>query len=284
LQLTWLIFSHGRLRHSGEDFNTDREESVKELQDFIPHRVGDSGRRPTSQNGIIKNLLAQASFLKNSLNKAGGHLTVNGVSYIRIPKAASTSMSKALLEKMYPTLTQKTITETQVNFITDLNLQIEVVEHPIFFTIVRNPFSRLVSVYRDLLENKDHYIYRDYLFGILPQQISFSEFIERISRIPDRLKDQHLKPQHAFLKYYEQKNLAVKVFKLEEPEPLNQFLNQYDLKMPHINKSSGPYDYRSYYNWNTFNQVREVYQADIDRFGYKKEAETLLEHLKTVQK
>jgi hypothetical protein len=183
---------------------------------------------------------------------------------------------------MYPTLTQKTITETQLNFLTDLNLQTESSNPSVFFTIVRNPFTRLVSVYRDLFENKGHYIYRDYLFGILPQQISFSEFVERLSRIPDRLKDQHLKPQHAFLKYYEQKSLEVKVFKLEEPEPLNQFLNQRDLSLPHINKSTAPYD--SYYDLNTFNLVREVYKGDINRFAYKMEEKALLEHLKTVQK
>lgn len=284
IKLTRLIFRHGRLKHSGEDFNLTREESLKELQEFIPNRANGSGiSRSTSQNAIIRNLIAQASFLKNSLKTPGGYLTVNGLSYIRIPKAASTSMSKALLEKMYPHLTQKTITETQLNFLTDLNLQTENSNTSAIFTIVRNPFARLVSVYRDLFENEAHYIYRDYLFGILPQQISFSQFVERFSRIPDRLKDQHLKSQHTFLKYYEQKSLEVKVFKLEEPEPLNQFLNRYDVSLPHINKSNEPYDYRSYYNSNTFNLVREVYKVDIDRFSYKMEEKALLEHLKTVQ-
>jgi hypothetical protein len=278
------MLRYGRLKHSGEDFNANREKSLEGLEDFIPNPIHAWSDRSIPQNPIIRNLISQASFLKNSFRLTGNHLTFKGISWIRIPKAASTSMSKALLEKMYPTLAQKTITETQLNFLTDLNLQTENSNTSVLFTIVRNPFSRLVSVYRDLFENEEHYIYRDYLFGILPAQISFSEFVERLNSIPDRLKDQHLKPQHAFLKYYEQKSLEVKVFKLEEPETLNSFLNQYNLNLPHINKSSAPYDYRSYYNSGTFNIVREIYKEDIDRFSYKTEEESLLEHLKTVQK
>ena len=270
LQLTWLILSHGRLKHSGEDFNKIREESLKGLQDFIPSRAAQSVNSTSpSKNAVTRNLIAQASYIKNPRHISGGHLSFNDLSYIRIPKAASTSMSKEVLEKMYPTLNQKNISEAQINFLTDLNLQSETLNTSVFFTIVRNPFARLVSVYRDLFENKNHYIYSDYLFGILPQQISFPEFVERIARIPDRLKDQHLRPQHAFLKYYEQKNLEVKVFKLEEPEALIQFLNQHGMNLQHMNRSVEPYDYKSYYNEHTMKQVSEIYEVDIIRFGYE---------------
>lgn len=283
LRLTWLVIRHGHLRHSGDDFNKNRTESLKELQEFVPHHFTIRSNTE-AQRTITYNLLAQISFIKNSQKTHGGHLSVNDLSYIRIPKAASTSMCKELLEKMYPTLNQKKITEIQVNFLTDIHLQTTISNTSTYYTIVRNPFARLVSVYRDLFENPNHYIYQDYLFGILPQQLTFAEFVERISCIPDSLKDQHIKPQHAFLKFYEQKNLKVSVFKLEESETLNQFLNRYEMRLPHVNKSAGSYDYQSYYNPDTLAKAFDIYQTDVQRFGYENEYERLTEFTKKASK
>jgi len=187
-----------------------------------------------------------------------------------------------MLEKMYPALKQKTITEKQINFLTDVNLQRERAESSVTFTIVRNPFSRLVSVYRDFFENKTNFIYRDYLFGILRQNISFSEFVDRIVNIPDRLKDQHIRPQHTFLKYYEKHMINIKVLKLEDPEELNQFLSQHGMQLPHLNKSREHYDYLSYYDADTLDKTRELYKVDIERFGYQSILLELQNHLKTV--
>lgn len=281
-RLTGLVWVHGRWRHSGENFNQNRKEGLKELQDFIPGRVIEMGGNAGSflwKNSVTRNLIAQFAYIKSSYQTKGGHLSTHGLSYIRIPKSASTSMNKALLEKIYPALKQKTVTDKQINFLTDVNIQYEIGNGSNFFTIVRNPLSRLVSVYRDFFENTNHYIYRDYLFGVLPQGISFAEFVERIARIPDRLKDQHIRPQHTFLKYYEKKNLEVKIFKLEEGKELNQFLQPYAMQLPHLNKSTEPYDYRSYYDTNTLDNVCKIYQIDIERFGYQEEYKQVAEYV-----
>lgn len=235
-----------------------------------------------AKNTIVRNLVAQLAFLKSSLKIKGGHLTTNFLSYIRIPKSASTSMNKEMLEKMYPALKQKPITEKQINFLTDANLEDSIENSSTLFTIVRNPFSRLVSVYRDFFENKNNDIYSDYLFGVLQKNISFSEFVDRIVNIPDPLKDQHIRPQHTYLKYYEKKNMNIQVFNLEDPEKLNQFLSQHGMKLSHLNKSAEHYDYRSYYNVDTLSKVSELYSIDIDRFGYKTAMEDLLSSVKTV--
>ena len=265
LQLAGLIFRHGHVSHSGEDFNKKRIEGLKGLEEFFPT----ASRAPVPSGGTTPHaLIVQAAFIKNSWKTYGGHLTVNNLCYVRIPKAASTSMSYELLKKKFPDLHQQSITERQINFLADIHLEKEVKKSPAYFTIVRNPFSRLVSVYRDLFENPDHYVYRDYLFGILPQQLSFSEFVDRISRIPDRLKDQHIKPQCAFLKFYERQGVNVKVFKLEETGLLNQFLNQHGLLLPHLNKSGESYDDRSYYDHSTWKKASEIYRVDIEQFGY----------------
>jgi hypothetical protein len=264
-QLLRLVTQHGTLRHSGENFSQTRKESLKELQAFIPsidsHKLN---------SGTTNSIIAQAAFIKNSFQRKGGHLSAGQLSYIRIPKSASTSMSAALLEKIYPTLSQYKLNEVQINFLTDVNLQV----HPedvskSYFTIVRNPYGRLVSVYRDFYENKDsHFIYRDYLFGILPQSLTFSEFVDRISCIPDRLKDQHIKPQHLFLHYYQKKNISVTIFKLEDPEKLNAFLKEHSLQLPHLNKSQVGYDYRQYYTPALLKKVSTLYQSDLEKFDY----------------
>lgn len=263
------------MRYCGENFNQNREASLRDLQEFIPNLPQEQvvaqtiTSPPQSKNTIIRNLTGQLAFLKSSLKIKGGHLTTDTLSYIRIPKSANTSLSKGMLEKKYPSLKQKTITEKQINFLTDANLQTRIEGPSILFTIVRNPFSRLVSVYRDFFENKSNYIYHDYLFGILQPTISFSEFVDRIINIPDRLKDQHFRPQHTFLKYYEKENLDIKIFKLEEPEKITQFLSQHEVQLFHLNKSNEQYNYQSYYTVETLAKVSELYSIDVKRFGYE---------------
>ncbi len=284
-ELTRLILKYGRWAHSENDFNRSRRISLIKLQDFVPAGRGINKHRYSallSKNTITKSLISQLAFFKKSFKKTGGHLATNTVSYIRIPKSASTSLSKAMLEKMYPTLKQIEISEEQINYLTDVNLQVIGTQsgNHLYFTIVRNPFSRLVSVYRSFFEkNLQDYIYGDYLFGILPQHLSFSDFVNRIANIPDRVKDQHIKPQHCFLEYYENNKIAVKIFNIEGSEKLNQFLSQNSLQLSHLNKSEESYDYRAYYNANTLGKVNELYKIDIERFGYQQEYQKIADYL-----
>lgn len=279
---------HGRWLHSGENFNTIRNEGLKELEGFVPAKINGKiePNSPFPGNAFIRNLVSQFSFLKRSFQNKGGHLLASDLGYIRIPKSASTSLGKGMLEKIYPALRQKTIDEKQINYLMDKNLQLNATtSNRTYFTIVRNPFSRLVSVYRSYFENNSvNYIYRDYLFGILPQKLSFDDFVNRVACIPDRLKDQHLKPQYHFIEYYKNRGIGVKVFKLEEPEKIDQFLGENDLQLLHLNKAADRYTYQSYFSVNSFKLALEIYQSDIDRFDYKTDVESLKIFLKTVQK
>lgn len=263
-QLFGLVFKHGTLQHSGENFNEKRAVELRSLEAFIP-----PGRADNPDRGTTSVLRAQAAFFKNSLTTKGGHLITNNLAYIRIPKSASTSMSKAMLENRYPALQQKNLTDKQINSLTDVNLETGASQMLSYFTIVRNPFSRLVSVYRDFFENSNP-VFQDYMFGILPQSLSFSEFAERIVVIPDHLHEPHVRPQHSFLKFYEHRKLPVSIFKLEETEKINQFLQPHGLQLPHVNKSQVPYDYREYYTPHLLVQVSEMYRKDIEKFGYEK--------------
>lgn len=268
LQLALQILRNGTLRGRGQNFNVAREKKLENLQEFIPQQLI---LRP--QGNVNRNtLIAQAAFIKSSIKKNGGHISAEKLGYVRIPKSANTSISYAMLVKKYPALKEKNPDETQINFLADVNLLLaKETKNEIFFTVVRNPFARLVSVYRDFFEtNRVEFIYADYLFGILPQRISFAEFVSRISRIPDRLKDQHIKPQHLFLKPYENKGIAVKFFQLEATVQLESFLKEHGMELTHRNKSRDGSDYTKYYSPLLLKQVYDMYEGDIKKFGYER--------------
>lgn len=268
LQLAALIFRYGSLKGSGRDFNRDRAESLERLQEFVPKKQAIKTQSDQKKPG--SNVSAQAAFIKSAFTMRGGHLCTANLCYIRIPKAANTSIGYEMLLKKYPDLKNKEVDETQINFLSDVNLHVvQEAGTETFFTVVRNPFARLVSVYRDFFEtNTEHFIYQDYLFGILKQKMSFEQFVTRISRIPDRLKDQHLKPQYLFMEPYERKGITVKVLQLEERQNLKQFMNEHGMELGHRNKSTEPYDYTSYYNSRLIEAVYGIYAKDIKKLGY----------------
>lgn len=218
--------------------------------------------------------VAAAAFIKGSLNRAGGHLTIanRGLSYVRIPKAASTSLCKTMLLAQAAGIVAEHFSPAEINFVTALHLQKKagsVTRAGTVFTLVRNPFSRIVSVYREFFERgKKPFIFEDYLFGILKQDMSFAQFVNAVNQIPDVLKDQHLKPQHLFLSYYESEKIPVTVMKLEEPEQIGRFLEKFGLQFGLFNQSESTYDYRHYYDRETLDIARDIYKSDLTRFGY----------------
>ncbi len=280
LQLANLILKHGTLRSRGQNFNHDRAESLENLKEFTPQKSMLSVpefKADLSQKNSGKSLRAQAAFIKSAFQNSGGHLGVDNLAYIRMPKSANTSISYAMLSKQYPALPEKHPDDTQINFLTDVHLKsVNEAGAEMFFTVVRNPFARLVSVYRDFFEtDHDEFIYADYLFGILPQKLSFPEFIDRVSKIPDRLKDQHIRPQQLFIKPYLKKGVDVKIVKLENTAELKKFLSKHGMQLTHQNKSKEAYDYTQYYSTRLIKQVYQIYKSDIDMFGYQELYEQL---------
>lgn len=271
----WLFSTTCNLREHRLDFAAWRAESLKGLEHLLPepHQIT-STDKGLSKNPVLFNLLASASQVKNSFKEEGGHLhsTQHKLFYIRIPKAASTSISSQMLALINPKTKHELLSPTQLNFITDAWLKTEIneVNQHIGFTVVRNPLERLVSVYKDIFLNTDEkpFIYQNYLGGILPKNLSFDEFVNRISRIPDRLKDQHFKPQHLFVRPYLKKGIDVKIFKLEKPELIMEFMAGYGMDFPHINKSSST-DYMDLYSTKTLKIVQNMYVHDFKLYDYE---------------
>jgi hypothetical protein len=272
-----LLIKHGRLfSKAGIKTYTTPDN----LRMFIPANYTPRIKKQAAPS-VLNNYIIQAAFFKKSLRVIGGHLTLQNksLSYIRIPKSANTSLSFAFLEKIYPTLTNYELTDTQINYITERNLNYEGNKKDssnTYFTVVRNPFSRIVSVYRDFFEgNHPDFIYHDYLFGVINKQVSFDEFLKRVAKIPDFLKDQHIRPQHLFLKYYQYQNSKIHVFKLEDTESIQQFLKPYEIHVPHRNQSAS-YELASYYTPTSLKLANSIYKKDIELFGFESQYNDLL--------
>jgi hypothetical protein len=291
-----MIVRFGRFKHSGKDFNKERNESLATLQAFVPKSSSpliplgwlNPVKTLLMTNAYLRSMITQASFARESVTPHGGHLHAPflNISYIRIPKAGSTSLNYSMLKVIYPGLSSIPLDSKEINFLADVNLKRSISQsdiNDIFFTVVRNPFARIVSVYRDYISTPaNENVFEDYLFGILSKGLTFKEFIKRIEGIPDLLKEPHVKPQHLFIDYYKRKNPNVVSLKLERPDEVNSFLAIYTLEMPFLNASHEGYDYREYYDLETFTMVSRMYRTDLKMFRYEQESRGLREFVQNL--
>lgn len=267
--LVSLIARHGSFSSPVTDFAGIKKNQLAGLEKFLPQKA--IAERTTQR--AVTPWRAAGALIKNSLHNRGGHLQANQkkLFYVRIPKAANTSCAFSILKNNFPDLPAN-LNATQLNLLTDCWLEKDVrpeLNQQTGFTVVRHPLHRLVSVYRDFFERRDTgFIYSGYLFDVLKPTLSFDQFVLRISRIPDKLKDQHFRPQHCFLGAYLKGKIPVRVFKLEQPGELQNFLSGYGMQLPHLNRSLQPYVYRSYYSGRTLALARNMYASDFLLFNY----------------
>jgi len=275
LSFVSLLVSKNNLKSERLDFYSWRKESLAGLEHFLPQPLSVPPEvKWFNHNPVLTNLIGTAAFVKRSYRKEVGHLLApqQKLFYVRIPKVASTSMGSEMLSLIKPDLKNESLTATQINFLVDAWLQTSINEELktyTGFTVVRNPFDRIISVYRDFFEEGTDkpFIYQNYLGGILPRTLSFDEFVERISRIPDRFKDQHFKPQHLFIYPYSSgAGLDVQVFKLEELQLLQNFLDSYTIKLLHLNQGKAKTGFTC--TDSTADKIRKMYAFDFEVYGY----------------
>ncbi len=277
IRLILYLIRNGRLRHSGYDFAKARGELLAGVTGFSQAGVTPRAGKYSSWPSPLRALASEAAFFRQRLRRQGGHLTLadGRWCYVRVPKAASTSLCGAVLHQRFPQLDVSALSAEQINAMTDqlLTKSAPAPDQDVF-TIVRNPFERIVSVYREFFERRSgHFLYEDYLFGILRPEFTFREFVKAITMIPDTLKDQHFLPQHGLTAFYERKGY-VKIVRLEDHDLLREFLLARGLKMGRLNAGE-TYDYRDYYDRGTLEMVNSVYKQDIAHFGYDKEYRAL---------
>ncbi len=215
--------------------------------------------------GPLVSLLSQLKVQKKSLHYTY-QLPKQKLAYIRIPKNASISMLAALLQKQHPSLDISKLSSNQINEMAKEFLSPNKALSNEYFTLVRNPYDRLLSCYFDQMIKKYHHFYfNDYLFSILKEDMTFHEFVMSIKDIPDILKDPHFKPQHYFIN--DVKN--VKTFKIEtNKEELDEMLDRHTLSLDIHNKNQKNIDIQDYYTLELKRIVADIYKEDFLQFNY----------------
>lgn len=134
-----------------------------------------------------------------------------------------------------------------------------------WFTVVRNPFDRLVSEY--------HYMMQYGAYHPKLRNISFEDMIRFCLKYPVEYRkrnfDRHLEPQVSFINA----GMHVEVFKYENLNEVFMWLQQrvpYELKFGQCMASVRERDYRSYYADPALVRiVEDVYEEDLIKFGYE---------------
>ena len=149
------------------------------------------------------------------------------------------------------------------------------------FAIVRNPWDRLVSCYKNKIlstnETNEYYengvhraLVRDY-GDLFYSGMSFEAFAEGVCSIPDSLSEDHFRSQHTFISHRGQVFVDY-IGKLENIEQEWAYLcanMNIDNELGNINVSSRSGTYKDFYTDELRDKVAVRYSTDIDMFGYE---------------
>lgn len=131
------------------------------------------------------------------------------------------------------------------------------------FTMVRNPWDRLVSYYHWLR----HQCF-DHEAVALSQQLEFDAFALHPS-ILRSFRDHPARRYMTRADGVEQCRLFIRLESFaQDAEPLFHHLG-FELSLPHLNTSDRRPDYRHYYSEHSAHAVAEACAEDIARFGYR---------------
>ncbi len=130
------------------------------------------------------------------------------------------------------------------------------------FTLVRNPWDRMVSYYHWLAgQSFDHPAVR------LAQQLSFRAFIQH----PQTLRALRRHPARAYVRHadgQQQCDLFIRLEHFElDAQPLFQHLG-FELDLPRVNESTRRRDWRHYYDDASAEAVATACADDITQFEY----------------
>jgi hypothetical protein len=188
----------------------------------------------------------------------------NRLVFVHIPKTAGSSIEEVLQANELPDYFGKRVapaTEVSLQhlYLSELEQELDLQDLKIF-TVVRNPFDRIVSTYH---HHKDKKGYTSWLF---------EDFVNHALNKENRRTffDGHLEPQVNYVKSL--KGYKCKIFRFEELHKVTVWLSeqlQKTIDLPHHRKSDRLKDYRDYYSSESLKSlVASHYTEDIARFNY----------------
>lgn len=209
--------------------------------------------------------------------------------YMPIPKVACTSIKNALFS-MDGTIGHAMDAHLTHNDSRTHSLTPETRQY-FKFAFVRSPFDRLISCYEDKVRNANqhlgrhhfdtaynHVLLKKMFGGSVSPEMSFAEFLELVSRIPDAFSDGHFKSQYSVL-YSRGRQIPDFIGRFERiAEDWKAISSRLGIHMPlPITNRSRRFDTRSYFSDPALVRLAaERYSKDIAVFGYASEYETLL--------
>jgi hypothetical protein len=216
--------------------------------------------------------------------------------YIRLAKTGSSSLSKVLpkgIDELTPAPQNMVVYEKNKSRYTSS------------FTIIRNPYDRFVSAYHNAISGPGHKRIIRVLKDRINTNTTFEEFISIVLEFRKNYKklnisktgnihtipwyDKSRKPEENRLSYEAYWILShtesltdsieyyIPIENLDfigRFETLNEDYNELkkiigtSVNLPHINKSNRDVGYKQYYNNKTLKLVSEMYQKDLNNFGY----------------
>ncbi len=287
LRFLLYVLKNGTLKNSVVDFEGNRKKILSAISIHINYKETRyiKLRTKLALKPFIGPLLSSLAYMKSvrRINRNFFFVDSLQLGYVRMLKCASTTVMRSILPVIDSTLKTLMLSDKEVDTLSWHYAKHEIKEqqrHQLF-TVVRNPFSRLVSVYLDLFDsNNPHFPYEGHLFGILKHKMSFVEFVNTLSEIPNELMAPHFISQYQIIQACGGFG-RIKIFRLEKDfVELTDFLHSYSLEINYSNRNKSVYDYKSYYTADTLYKVYDIYKNDVEQFGYLADFKALQEYIK----
>lgn len=184
--------------------------------------------------------------------------------FVHVPKTAGTSIEKCLVDVDDKT---KVVGGHSTS---DALLKHRTKEFSNYFTftIVRNPWDRLLSAYLYMLKMDTNDILGN---AEIKKHTTFDSFVMNYCTPETINNNMHLKPQYLFVCIDDKIGVDYwgKYENLNESWKIVCHKLGKDIQLPWLNQSNSKKEFKSFYTRPAIEKVRKLYQKDIQLFGYK---------------